>query len=142
MKKLKVLIACCVCTLILVGCSKKQDESKLFKGTNEEIAMEISNDFKERNFDDLYVKYQYTSRLDELMSSGRGANIIEPQFNIAGEITSFENPYIESAAGEEYVNVPTHFENGDFNIVIKFDAEQKIGNIYFSPYSLTPPEKE
>lgn len=142
MKKLKLLMACCVCTLILVGCSKKQDESKLFKGTNEEIAMEMANDFKERNFKDLYVKYRYTSRLDELMSSGRGANIIEPQFNIAGEISSFEKPYAEVAAGQDYINVPTHFENGDSNIVIQFDEEQRIGNIYFSTYSLTPPEKE
>lgn len=144
MKKLKLLLACCVCTLALVGlagCSKGKDESKLVKGTKEEIALAMANDFKNNDYTDFYEKYNFSANLEDLAKSGRVKSILEPTFNTLGIISGFETAFTGESAGYTVVQIPTHFELGDLNIAITFDKEDKVYMIDFKPYATSLEEE-
>lgn len=144
MKKLKLLLACCVCTLALVGlagCSKGKDNSKLVKGTKEEIALSMANDFKNDDYTDFYEKYTFSSNIEDLAKSGRVKSILEPTFNTLGTISGFEAAFSSESANYTVVQIPTHFEMGDLNIAITFDSEEHIYNISFMPYATSLEEE-
>lgn len=142
MKKLKVLLVCICCTIILFGCGKKADESKRVQGTKDEIAQSLINDMIAGDYEDVYDKYAFSKELDDIAKSGRFESILTPYFNMLGNISGIEEPFHNEVAGTYIVHFPSHCELGDINIVITFDSEDKISNVRFTTYHTSLEEGE
>lgn len=134
LKSLKTLMVVLVCMVCLVGCSQP-DESLRVQGTRIEVAEEFAKDIQNENYDSMYDKYVFNDNIKDLAKSGRMAAILDPIFSTCGDISSFEESYETETAGYYLVHIPTHFSNGDANILITFDSEDQIYNIQIEEYN-------